>query len=65
MDTPKKTDKKNELKKSKPTGVKKLNAKPAADQKANFSDEDEDFDMPLDELESFDSFNEYDDEDDY
>jgi hypothetical protein len=65
MNTPKKTEKKKGLKKSNPTGVKKLNAKPASDQKAIFNEEDEEFDMPLDEIESFDNFNEYDDEEDY
>lgn len=64
METPKKTDKKKGLKKSKTTGVKKPNAKPA-DQKVNFGEEEDEFDLPIDELESFDNFNEYDDEEDY
>lgn len=64
MNTPKKTDKNKGLKKSKTTGVKKPDAK-AADPKANFSEEDDEFDLPIDELDSFDNFNEFDDEEDY
>ena len=64
METPKKTDKTKGLKKSKTTGVKKPDADPA-DQKTNFSEEEDEFDLPMDELDSFDNFNEYDDEEDY
>jgi hypothetical protein len=64
MDTPKKPDKKKGSSKSKTTGVKKPDTKPA-DPKANFSEEDEEFDLPIDELDSFDNFNEFDEEEDY
>jgi hypothetical protein len=72
MKTPKKTDKKTSSKK-KTTGAKKPKEKPADEVKPSdkkiqntFIDDPEDeFDVPLDELEGFDSFNEYDDEDDF
>lgn len=73
MKTPKKTDKKPSIKKKKTAGAKKLKEKSddqikLADQKIqnSFIDEQEDeFEVPLDELENFDTFNEYDDEDDF
>ncbi|HCN84917.1 MAG TPA: hypothetical protein DIT07_15060 [Sphingobacteriaceae bacterium] len=64
METPKKSDKKKGLKNSKMTGVKKPNAKPA-DQKTSFNEDEDEFDLPLDELDTFDNFSEYDDEEDY
>jgi hypothetical protein len=72
MKTTKKTDKKPSVQKKKITGVKKK-AKSADEVKSandrlrpSFIDENEDeFDVPLDELENFDTFNEYDEEEDY
>jgi hypothetical protein len=73
MKTAKKTDKKASAKSKKPAETKKLKEKSAdkikpAESKLqnNFIDDQEDeFGVPLDELEGFDTFNEYDDEDDF
>lgn len=73
MKTPKKTDKKASSKNKKATGAKKLKEK-SADQVSSpdkkiqpsfIDDQEDDFEVPLDELEGFDTFNEYDDEDDF
>jgi hypothetical protein len=73
MKTPKKTDKKASSKSKKATGAKKPKEKSAdqvkpADKKVQNSfidDQEDEFGVPLDELEGFDTFNEYDDEDDF
>ena len=67
MKTPKKPEKKKSLKKDQVTDSKKLNTKSPEPKVQNaFTDDDEGFDdVPLDELEGFDNFNDFDEEDDY
>lgn len=66
MKTPKKTEK-TAAKKSEASGAKKSNIKPTTPKtKSRFDDDDDDFDMPLDDdLSGFDDFNRFDDDDDY
>jgi hypothetical protein len=72
MKTTRKTDRKTSLKKKKMTEAKKPKLKSgdqvkSEDQKIqnSFIEDQEEFGVPLDELENFDTFNEYDDEDDF
>ena len=73
MNTPKKPDKKSSLKKKKPAGSKKLQEKSPDQiktaepkiQNSFIDDQEDEFGVPLDELEGFDTFNEYDEEDDF
>jgi hypothetical protein len=67
MKTPKKTAKKTTGKTTKPAVSKDLGT-PAdeAKVKGSFNDDEDGFDeVPLDELDTFESYNEFDDEDDY
>jgi hypothetical protein len=66
MGTPKKPVKKTTAAKS--AGVKKPDEKPAdvaAKKRIIDDDEDEDFDIPLDDLGRYESFEGYDEDDDY
>lgn len=65
METPKKPVKKNSAAKS--TGAKKTDEEPDVPAKKRIidDDEDEDFDIPLDDLGRYESFEGYDEDDDY
>ncbi len=67
MKTPKKTDTKKGATKSKATNSKKLAVKPDEPKAgAVFTVDEDGFDeVPLDELDGFSTFSEFDDEDDY
>jgi hypothetical protein len=66
METPKKPVKKDTAAKS--TGAKKPDEKPAdvsAKKRVVDDDDDDDFDIPLDDLGRYESFDGYDEDDDY
>ncbi len=66
METPKKPIKKKTASKS--TGAKKSadkGAEPIAKKKVMDDDEDDDFDVPMDDLGRYESFEGYDEDDDY
>jgi hypothetical protein len=66
METPKKPVKKNDASKS--TGAKKSEENPAdlpAKKRIIDEDEDEDFDIPLDDLGRYEPFEGYEEDDDY
>jgi hypothetical protein len=65
MKAPKKTDKKV-TKKNVASGEKKNSIKPVTQKPiADFDDDDDDFDLPLEEIGGLDDFNRFDDDDDY
>lgn len=65
MKAPKKTDKKV-TKKSVASGEKNNSVKPATQKPiTDFDDEDDDFDLPLEEIGGLDDFSRFDDDDDY
>ena len=64
MKTPKKTDKKSTLK-SVASGEKENIIKPANQKPARDFDDDDDFDLSIDDIDGLDDFNRFDDDDDF
>ena len=65
MKAPKKTEKKSTVK-SASSGEKKNNLKPANHKPVrNFDDEDDDFDLTIEDIGGLEDFNRFDDDDDY
>ena len=64
MKAPKKTDKKSTVK-SAASGEKKNNLKPANQKPVSFDEEDDDFDLTIEDIGDLDDFNRFDDDDDF